>query len=151
MQFADIILPLALERNYTFGIPLELQGKVQVGCRVEVQFGKRKIYSGIVKRIHHEKPDLYEVKPVRSLLDETPVVTPAQIAFWEWMASYYVCTEGEVMNAALPAYLKLESETYVVLRDDVELDKSTLTDDEYLVVEALEVRRQKKAGKEQAG
>lgn len=150
MQFADIILPLALERNYTFGIPLELQGKVQVGCRVEVQFGKRKIYSGIVKRIHDQKPDLYEVKPIRSLLDEEPVVTQSQLKFWEWIASYYVCTEGEVMNAALPAYLKLESETYVVLRDDVELDKTTLTDDEYLVLEALEVRRQKKAGKEQA-
>lgn len=150
MQFADIILPLALERNYTFGIPLELQGKVKVGCRVEVQFGKRKIYSGIVKRIHDQKPDFYDVKPIRSLLDEEPVVTETQLSFWSWIASYYMCTEGEVMNAALPAHLKLESETYVVLRDDVEIDKSTLSDDEYLVVEALEMRQQKKAGKPQA-
>ena len=150
MQFADIILPLALERNYTFGIPLELQDKVKVGCRVEVQFGKRKIYSGIVKRIHNIKPDHYEVKPIRSLLDEQPVVTQAQLDFWEWMAAYYVCTEGEVMNAALPAYLKLESETYLILREDAVPDAATLTDDEYLVVEALEVRRQQKAGKAQA-
>ena len=144
MLFADILLPLAIQNNYTFGIPVDLQDQIKVGCRVEVQFGKRKIYSGIVKCIHSNKPDLYAVKPIRSLLDTEPIVTPAQLQLWEWMASYYMCTEGEVMNAALPAHLKLESETYLVLNEDAEADKHTLTDDEFLVMEALEIRHQQK-------
>jgi primosomal protein N' (replication factor Y) len=144
LLFADIILPLAIERNYTFGIPVELHEKVKVGCRVEVQFGKRKIYSGIVKTIHSNKPEYYQVKPIRALLDEEPIVTSTQLKFWEWMASYYMCTEGEVMNAALPSHLKLVSETYVVLNEDIEIDAQSLSDDEYLLIEALEVKRSKK-------
>ncbi len=144
MLFADIILPLALERNYTFGIPADLHHKIKVGCRVEVQFGKRKIYSGIVKKIHADKPEFYQVKPVRSLLDDEPIVTETQLKFWEWLAAYYMCTEGEVMNAALPSHLKLVSETFVVLNDDIEIDAQALTDDEYLLVEALEIKRSKK-------
>ena len=143
-MFADVLLPLALERNYTFGVPIELQEKLKVGCRVEVQFGKRKIYSGLVKRIHHQKPEYYEVKPIRGLLDDEPIVTETQLKFWEWMASYYMCTEGEVMNAALPSHLKLVSETFVVLNEDVEIDAHALSDDEYLLIEALEVKRSKK-------
>ncbi len=143
-MYADIILPLSLERNYTFGIPIELQGKVKIGCRVEVQFGKRKIYSGLVKNIHANKPEFYEVKPIRTLLDEEPVVTQTQLKFWEWMASYYMCTEGDVMNAALPSHLKLVSETYIVLNEDIEIDARELSDDEYLLIEALEVKRGKK-------
>jgi primosomal protein N' (replication factor Y) len=144
MMFADIILPLALERNYTFGIPLELQDSIKVGCRVEVQFGKRKMYSGIVKKIHTDKPEFYQVKPVRSLLDEEPIVTETQLKYWEWMASYYMCTEGDVMNAALPAHLKLVSETFVILNEDVEIDTQALSDDEYLLIEALDMKRSSK-------
>ena len=137
MLFADVILPLALERNYTFGIPIEFQEIIKVGCRVEVQFGKRKIYSGIVKKLHSNKPDYYEVKPVRTILDKEPIVTQAQLNFWEWLSSYYMCTEGEVMNAALPSHLKLVSETFIVLNQDAEIDSNNLSDDEYLVIEAL--------------
>lgn len=144
MLFADVILPLALERNYTFGVPIELQQKLKVGCRVEVQFGKRKIYSGIVKTIHSHKPEVYEVKPIRNILDETPIVTITQLKLWQWMASYYMCTEGEVMNAALPSHLKLVSETYVVINEDIEIDAHTLTDNEFLVLEALDIQRNKK-------
>ncbi|HOZ50672.1 MAG TPA: hypothetical protein PLU17_02335 [Chitinophagaceae bacterium] len=144
MLFADIILPLSLERNYTFGIPIELHDKVKVGCRVEVQFGKRKVYSGIVKKIHANKPEYYQVKPIRNLLDIEPIVTETQLKFWEWMASYYMCTEGEVMNAALPSHLKLVSETFIVLNEDIEIDAQTLSDDEYLLIEALEIKRSKK-------
>jgi len=144
MLFADVILPLTLERTYTFGVPLELQESIKPGCRVEVQFGQRKIYSGIVKKLHSHKPEQYVVKPIRTLLDEEPIVTETQIKFWEWLASYYMCTEGEVMNAALPSHLKLVSETYIVLNEDAEIDAKELSDDEYLLIEALEIRRQQK-------
>jgi primosomal protein N' (replication factor Y) (superfamily II helicase) len=148
MLFADVILPLAVERNYTFGIPIELHEKVKVGCRVEVQFGKRKIYSGIVKTIHSHKPDLYEVKPIRNLLDDEPIVTPTQLKFWEWMASYYCCTEGDVMNASLPAHLKLVSDTYVVINEGVDLSEHELTDDEFMVMQALEITQNRKLAME---
>ncbi len=144
MMYADVILPLAVANTYTFGVPLELQSTIQVGCRVEVQFGKRKIYSGIVHHLHDHKPDLYEVKPIRSLLDDKPMVTETQIRYWQWIASYYMCTVGEVMSAALPSFLKLESETYLVLNDDVNIDDYELTDDEFMVLQALQLRKEKK-------
>jgi len=143
-QFADIILPLALEKNYTYGVPIELQGLIEVGQRVEVQLGRRKIYSGIVKRIHTEQPEVYAVKPIRAILDTTPVVSKSQLALWEWMASYYVCTEGEVMNAAMPANLKLESETFVAMLQDEIAEDIELNDDEFLVMQALEIKRMKR-------
>ena len=142
--FADIILPLALERNYTYGVPIELQDKIRIGQRVEVQLGKRKVYSGIVKKIHTQAPEVYAVKPIRCILNEEPIVTASQIKLWTWMASYYMCTEGEVMNASLPANLKLESETFIALNEDVKIDEHELTDDEFLILQALEVKRAKK-------
>ncbi|MCC7030813.1 MAG: hypothetical protein IT257_10935 [Chitinophagaceae bacterium] len=148
MKFADVILPLAVANTYTFGVPLELQSLAMVGCRVEVQFGKRKIYSGIIHRLHDHKPEMYEVKPIRSLLDEGPIVTESQIKYWQWIASYYMCTIGEVMSAALPAYMKLESETYLVLNDDVQIDHQVLTDDEFMVLQALQIRKEKKDHKD---
>jgi primosomal protein N' (replication factor Y) len=118
-------LPLSIPQSYTFGVPLELQDDIKVGCRVEVQFGQRKIYSGLVKRLHNEKPDIYE----------------QQLKFWEWIASYYACAEGDVMNAALPSHLKLVSETCVVLNEDVSIDANELTDDEFLLLQALDIKR----------
>lgn len=143
MLFVDVILPLALPNLYTYGVPIELQEKVIVGCRVEVQFGKRKIYSAIIKKIHSTKPESYNVKPIRTLIDDEPIVTSKQLQFWEWIANYYMCTEGEVMNAALPAHLKLISETKIMLNTEIEIDSSTLTDDEFLIIEALKVRLDK--------
>jgi primosomal protein N' (replication factor Y) len=102
------------------------------------------VYSGIVKTLHQNKPDVYEVKPIRTLLDDEPIVTEQQLKFWEWMASYYACTQGEVMNAALPSHLKLVSETYVVLNPDIDINSINVTDDEYLVLQALEIRQQQK-------
>lgn len=143
-MYADVILPLALEKNYTFGIPLEWQEKVKVGSRVEVQFGAKKIYSGIVKSIHNNKPEFYQVKPIRSVLDADPVVTENQLKFWKWLSSYYACSEGEVMNVALPSYLKLESETFIMLREEVDLSQLELSDDEFLVMQALQIKAQHK-------
>jgi primosomal protein N' (replication factor Y) len=148
MKYADVILPLAVANTYTFGVPFELQSKIQVGCRVEVQFGKRKIYSGIVQSVHNRKPELYEVKPIRSILDENPLVTEQQIQYWQWIASYYMCTIGEVMSAALPSYLKLESETFVILNDEVNIDDYELSDDEFMVLQALQIRMEKQRRKE---
>lgn len=144
MKYVDVILPLAIAHTYTFGIPLEFQDIIAVGKRVEVQFGKRKIYSGIAMRIHNDKPEVYEVKPIRSILDETPIVTEEQISFWKWIASYYMCSLGEVMNAALPSFMKLESETYITLNDDADIYEEELSNEEFMLIEALQIKKEMK-------
>jgi primosomal protein N' (replication factor Y) len=110
-RFADVILPLALPQMLTYGIPAELQEMVRPGMRVEVSLGKNKQYAAIVARLHNEQPERYEVKPVRAVIDEVPVVGELQLRFWDWIARYYAAAPGEVMQAALPAHLKLSAET----------------------------------------
>ena len=140
-QFADIIIPLALPRNYTYGIPDELADKAAVGKRVEVPLGKQKIYAGIIKTIHSNQPTGYEVKSILSVIEDTPVVSENQLRFWQWMSDYYMCSEGEVMNAALPAGFKLESETTIHLNPDFTGNFSILDDKEYLIAEALTIKK----------
>ncbi|MEO6168038.1 MAG: primosomal protein N' [Chitinophagales bacterium] len=140
--FAEIILPLSLQINYTYGIPKSLEAVAGVGKRVEVQFGQRKIYAGIIKRIHHEVPKEYKVKEIISVLDDVAIVSEIQLKFWEWIADYYLCAEGDVMNAALPSGFKLESETRITLHPSFNDNFSNLSDKEYLIAEALTVQKE---------
>ncbi len=110
-RFADVILPLNLPRPLTYGIPAEMQGLLLPGMRVEVSLGRNKQYAGIVVRVHDDQPEAYQVKPIRNILDDIPVVNDIQLRFWSWIADYYLATPGEVMQAALPAHLKLAGET----------------------------------------
>lgn len=110
-MYADVILPLNLPQVLTYGVPFEMEDCLRVGMRVEVTLGRNKQYSGIVEQIHNNKPDAYTVKPIRALLDDEPVVTEKQLAFWRWIADYYMAAPGEVMQAALPAHMKLMGET----------------------------------------
>ncbi|RFS24825.1 primosomal protein N' [Chitinophaga silvatica] len=141
MKYADVILPLALPKNYTYSVPEKMETSLLPGSRVAVQLGKQKKYAGIVKAVHEQAPP-YKTKPILDLLDTNPVVYPTQLAFWTWIASYYMCTEGEVLNAALPAHLKLSSETILLYNDAYGTDFSALDDDEYLIAEALLVRKE---------
>src|ERR1700746_3536382 len=134
-MFAEIIIPLALPKNYTWSIPGHLLEAVIAGCRVEVNLGKNKKYAGIVKRVHREKPALFEPKEILNVLDAEPVVYPEQLKLWEWMASYYMCSEGEVMAAALPSHFKLSSETILIFNGEYGDDFSALDHDEFLVAE----------------
>src|SRR5215831_5392926 len=143
-MYAEIIIPLALPKNYTWLIPGQMLDSVRVGCRVEVNLGKNKKYAGIVKRIHDEKPEFFEPKEILNILDTEPVVFEEQLQLWEWMASYYMCSEGEVMSAALPSHFKLSSETIVVFNEEYGDDFSDLDHDEYLVAEALLIKKELK-------
>lgn len=139
---ADIILPLALpKRIYTYSVPESVQHLVQPGVRVEVQFGRSKLYSGLVERVHSEAPD-YQVKPIISVLDEVTIVTRQQFQLWDWMTEYYCCTLGEVMAAALPGHLKLSSETKLVFATAYGDNFSDLDADEYLAAEALLIQQE---------
>ncbi|HET8573449.1 MAG TPA: primosomal protein N' [Edaphocola sp.] len=141
MIFAEIILPLALPKTLTYGIPETLQGTVRRGMRVEVSFGKNKSYAGIVYELHHRHPESYQVKPVKKLLDQQPIVSERQLAFWTWISRYYCCTLGDVMQAALPAHLKLMNETMLIWNEQIFGLPQALSDEGYLLAEALQVRK----------
>ena len=112
--YADVILPLPLENQYTYRIPADLEPLVVRGSRVIVHFGKKRFYTAIVVDVHDRQPQTdYEVKEIFSILDATPILRRPQLRFWEWIASYYICKLGDVYKAALPSGLKLESETTV--------------------------------------
>jgi len=138
--FADVLLPLALQGSFTYRIPWDLNEHVSPGMRVVVQFGKKKFYTGLVRKVHNKPPAVMAVKYVLSVIDELPVVNEKQFALWEWMATYYLCTVGEVMNAALPPAFKLASETKVVLDPAFAPDSMVLNDREFQIVEALQLR-----------
>lgn len=126
--YIDVVLPIPLRQSYTYHLPDDMEGRVVVGSRVVVQFGARKFYTALVKRIHSEKPQ-YKTKPVEILLDEHSVVLPVHFRFWEWVSNYYMCSEGDVMNAALPSGLKLESKTVVTINPDwIEVENLTQTE-----------------------
>jgi len=138
--FVEVILPLAIAKNYTYRVPYEMNRSVAVGKRVVVQFGKSKLYAAIIASVGSLAPEKYEAKYVIELLDDRPPVTVGQLQFWQWMADYYMCTIGEVMNAALPSALKLASETRIILNKSFEIDRTVLHDKEYLIVEALDIQ-----------
>ena len=138
--FVEVILPLAIAKNYTYRVPYEMNDAVMVGKRAVVQFGKSKLYTAIIASIGKLAPEKYQAKYIIELLDDQPVVTGEQLKFWQWMSEYYMCTLGEVMNAALPSALKLASETKIVLNKDYDGDRATLHDKEYLIVEALDIQ-----------
>ncbi len=140
--YAEVIIPSALPKNYTWSVPVHLQEQVKPGCRVEVNLGKSKKYAGVVKRLHNDKPDFFETKDILNVLDDEPVVFDEQFKLWEWMASYYMCSEGEVMAAALPAHFKLSSETILVYNEEYGDDFSALDHDEYIVGEALLLKKE---------
>ena len=136
-EFVDVILPLSVANTYTYRLRKEHEGQVVPGMRVVVQFGRKKLYSALVRKVHSTPPQHYQAKYVESLLDDAPVVVEQQFKHWEWIADYYMSTIGEVMSAALPGGLKLSSESRVVLSGQT-VEESALTDDEFLLFEALE-------------
>jgi primosomal protein N' (replication factor Y) len=140
--FVEVILPLALPGTYTYAVPAELVSSVEPGKRIEVQFGRKKIYAALIRKVLDKKPEGIEVKYILSVLDDVPVVYEQQFVFWEWLADYYCCTIGEIMDAALPTGLKLQSESRIILNPKFDKDYTSLNDREYIVAEALEVQNE---------
>jgi primosomal protein N' (replication factor Y) len=135
--YAEVILPLALPRKFTYVIPPVFEGFVKPGMRVLVQFGKTRYYAAIVCGIKHDFKGEYIPKPIDDLLDQEPILDEVHLTFWEWMASYYLCTAGEVMSAAMPSGLRLSSETIFVLHPDFSETPPDLNERDYMVCEAL--------------
>ncbi len=136
--FIDVILPIPLDKEFTYSINQNEAAFLKPGMRVAVQFGKSKVYAALVTNVHQTAPSIYEAKEIEHILDESPIVTQDQLELWSWMAQYYMCTRGEVMRAALPSAFLLESETIILRNDETSVDESLLKDDEFLVYEALQ-------------
>ena len=112
-HFIEVLLPLPLEHNFTYAISPAQASRLCIGMRVAVPFGKSKLYTALVVQMAVDPPTAYEAKNVYEVLDEKPLVSELQLRFWRWMASYYMCTPGEVFRTAVPSILLLESETQI--------------------------------------
>ena len=139
VYFVEVILPFSLSKTFTYSVSKAEYNYIQVGMRVAVPFGKNKVYTGLAAELHQKPPELYEAKEIHEILDTSPIVTLVQIDFWFWIASYYMCAIGEVFRNAMPSGLLLESETIISFKQN-ELPNLELTDEEYLIVQALEIQ-----------
>ncbi len=137
MHFVEVILPLSLSKTFTYSVSETEYNYIKIGMRIAVPFGKSKIYTALAIALHQNKPTLYEAKEIHEILDTIPVVTENQIAHWQWISSYYMCAIGDVYRSAVPSALLLESETLITKKQDNNTEYH-LSDDEYLIMEALD-------------
>ena len=140
--FVDVLLPLPVPGVFTYRVPYDLNQDVSIGKRAVVQFGRSKIYSGLIHNVHNKPPKNHVPKYIFSVLDAFPVVNASQFDFWKWISEYYMSTPGEVMNVALPSALKLASESKIILNPAFDGDLTTLNEKEYLIAEALEIQNE---------
>jgi primosomal protein N' (replication factor Y) len=132
--FAEVLLPLPVPKAYTYRVPHEWNELLQVGQRVIVQFGARKVYSGIILRFTEDPPTLYNASYLLEIMEEEPIVQPLQLEFWHWVASYYMCHPGEVMAAALPAGFRLQSESLLVLHPEFDPESTPELDEKETLI-----------------
>ena len=136
VYYVDVLLPLHLPGCYTYRVPQEYNGQVRPGVRVAVQFGRQHIYSAIVRRVHTSQP-VWKTKYIVAVIDSRPVVTEEQMLFWEWLARYYMCSPGDVMAVAMPARMRLASESVVAIHPDYDGELSSLGKHEVQIVQLL--------------
>ena len=141
MHFIDVILPIPIQKTFTYIVTEDEASFLQKGMRVAVSFGKSKMYSALVFNIHQTKPTLYEAKEIHQILDETPLVNEQQLQHWQWISNYYMCSLGDVYRASLPSAFLLESET-IINKNEAFTEEAILTDDAYLIFEALQHQSQ---------
>jgi primosomal protein N' (replication factor Y) (superfamily II helicase) len=134
--FADLILPVPVPRLFTYRIKREMAGLIKIGARAIVPFGKSRVITAVVARLHNQPPPNYQARYVLELLDEYPLITGYQLQLFDWMASYYMCNIGEVMNVALPSGLKITSQSRVQFNPDFDYPE-LLTDTETALLQEL--------------
>lgn len=138
MYFVEVILPLSLSKTFTYKVSETEYSYIKKGMRIAVPFGKSKIYTALAIELHQNEPTLYEAKEIHQILDESPIVTEIQINHWQWIASYYMCAIGDVYRGAMPSAFLLESETIISQKQDVFVDEIALSDEEFLIYDALQ-------------
>ncbi|MCF8378625.1 MAG: primosomal protein N' [Bacteroidales bacterium] len=135
-SFVDVILPLAIKEQYTYRIPENNVVTPEIGMRIIVPLGQRKLYTAIIYRLHNHQPDNVNIREISDFIDEKPIVRETQLKLWAWIADYYLTTLGEVLKAGLPGGLKLESESKIILNESFE-DFSKLNERQILIYEYL--------------
>lgn len=145
-HFIEVVLPLALAKTFTYLVSETEFNFIQIGMRVAVPFGKSKIYTALVLDKHHNKPELYDPKEIHEILDSFSIVTQIQIDHWKWISSYYMCAIGDVYRSAMPTVFLLENETLFSLNQDAAIHESALSDDEFLIYQALQQQTSLKVG-----
>jgi primosomal protein N' (replication factor Y) len=136
--FVDLILPVPIPQLFTYRVPIEMTEIIKIGMRVIVQFGKRKILTGVVAKIHQEPPKNYQAKYVLEILDDVPMVTPYQISLFQWMADYYMCYVGDVLQVALPSGLKISSLSKIQIRPECNILGLKLNEKEAKLIQTLQ-------------
>ena len=139
--FIDVIIPIPIQKTFTYSVTAMEYEFLQKGMRVAVSFGKTKMYTGLVFKLHKTPPEAYEAKEILQILDDKPIVTEHQLKHWEWISTYYMCGLGDVYRAALPSAFLLESETIIFKNETFEND-DILSDEEFLIYEALQHQSQ---------
>ncbi len=140
--FVEVLLPLPLAKSFTYRVPFDYNDYVEVGKRVVVQFGKKKLYSGIIVEVHNRLPESSSVKYILNILDNEAIVNAYQLKFWSWLSEYYMAHRGDVMNAALPSAFKMASESKLVLHPDFDKNYDILNEKEFLIIQALELNEE---------
>ena len=140
-HFIDVILPIPIQKTFTYSVTQSEYEFLKKGMRVAVSFGKTKMYTGLVFKLHQIPPEAYDAKDILQILDDKPIVTEHQLKHWEWVSTYYMCGLGDVYRAALPSAFLLESET-VIFKNDSFDNKDILNDEEFLIYEALQHQSQ---------
>lgn len=141
--FVQVLLPVPIPKTFTYRVPRKYEELIQVGIRAIVPFGQKKIITGVISAIHHEAPKEYEAKYILEILDEFPILSQQQFKLFEWMAQYYMATEGEVLNVGLPSGLKLSSESKIQLNPAFELEQSPYI---FSQIEEIVIKLLKKEG-----
>ncbi|NJN25417.1 MAG: primosomal protein N' [Cyclobacteriaceae bacterium] len=135
----DVLLPVPISNLFTYRVPMEYNDLVGIGHRVIVQFGRSRVLTGIVARIHQTPPEVYQAKYIFDLLDDQPVMKPQQLSLFEWIAGYYMCTMGEVLNVGMPSGLKLSSESKIQLNPEFDAENNVLvfSEQEQRIIDVL--------------
>lgn len=140
--FADVLLPVPMRQVFTYRVPLEFNMHMRSGIRVLVPFGKNKLLTGLITNVHESVPQNYQAKYIDTILDEQPIISGKQLAFWDWISTYYMAPIGDVMNAALPANFKLASEAKFCIHPDAPLQKPELSARAEEILDLLTVESQ---------
>ncbi|MGB0778253.1 MAG: replication restart helicase PriA [Flavobacteriaceae bacterium] len=136
--FIDVIIPVPLKRLYTYRVSQAEYDFLKSGMRVMLPFGKSKTYTALVYHKHQTPPQAYEAKSIIQILDSKPVVQQEQLKFWTWISDYYLSPLGNVFLVGLPNLYRLESTQYLSWKGEEDFDPSVLSDDAFLVYEALQ-------------
>lgn len=139
-QYCDVVLPLPLPQLFTYKIPQPLINSISIGSRIIVPFGQRKFVTGVVRKIHTDKPIAYQTKELIDVLDIEPTMNSYQFKFMDWMSEYYLCAPGEVLQACLPSGFKLSSESMIQLNPLFKESDFDLTEKERKVIQELRSR-----------